>query len=195
MDNNISQITDINLGVPQGSILGPLLFSLYINDLPEVCPPTVTCQMYADDTVIYLHATNKRQAAEELSAAMINISNWLVNLCLHLNTDKTVCMFFSKSTNRDPDPDVIVAGKRLPVVQELKYLGIILDSRLTFKTQVKKVINKIKFNLANFRHIRNNLTTEASKLYINAMILSRINYCLTSWTQIGRTTLRPVEIL
>ena len=94
--------------------------------------------MYADDTVIYVHAINKRKAAQELSATMINISNWLANSCLHLNTDKTVCMFFSKSANRDPDPDVIVAGKRLPVVQEFKYLGIIIDSRLSFKTQVKK---------------------------------------------------------
>lgn len=52
-------------------------------------------------------------------------------------------MFFSKSANRDPDPDVTVAGKRISVVQEYKYLGIILDSQLTFKKQVKKVGNKI----------------------------------------------------
>lgn len=56
-------------------------------------------------------------------------------------------------------------------------------------------MNRLKFNLANFRHIRNNLTTEASKLYFNAMILSHMNYCLTSWTQTGRTTLKPVERL
>lgn len=53
------------VGVPQGSILGPLFFSLFINDLPDVCPSTVNFQMYTDDTVIYLHAKNKKQAAEE----------------------------------------------------------------------------------------------------------------------------------
>lgn len=139
--NKTSQVTENDLGVPQGSTLGPLLFCLYINDLPEVCPSAVTCQMYADDTVIYVHAKNKRQAAKELSATMVNISNCLTNSCLHLNTSKSVCMFFSKSANKDPDPEVTVAGRTLSVVQEFKYLGIILDTQLTFKSQVKKVVN------------------------------------------------------
>lgn len=97
MDQVTSQVVDNHVGVPQGSTLGPLFFSLFINDLREACPPTVTCQMYADDAVIYLHAKNMKQAGEELSASMVNISDWLINSCLHLNVDKTVCMFFSKS--------------------------------------------------------------------------------------------------
>ncbi len=56
-------------------------------------------------------------------------------------------------------------------------------------------MNRITFNMTNFRHIKNNLTTKASKLYINAMILSHINYRLTSWAQTGRTTLQSVETL
>lgn len=129
--------------------------------------------------IIYVHAKNKKQYAKELSASMVSISNWLTNSCLHLNTSKTVCM---KSANKDPDPEVTVAGRTLSIVHEFKYLGIILDIQLTFKSQVKKVVNRIKLNLVNFRHIRSNLTTEASKLYINAMILSHMNYCMTSWT-------------
>ena len=50
--------------------------------------------MYADDTVLYVHAKNKQQAAHKLTAAMVHVSNWLDNSCLHLNTSKTVCMFF-----------------------------------------------------------------------------------------------------
>ena len=64
--------------------------------ITEVFPPVVTWQMYAYDMVIYPHAKNKRQAAEERSASTVNISNWLTNLCLHLNVNKTVYMFFSK---------------------------------------------------------------------------------------------------
>lgn len=91
----ISQLLTNSVGVLQGSILGPLLFSLYYNDLPDVCAPTVNCQMIcADDTVIYLYAKSKKQTAEELSAEMVNITNWLKKSCLHLTVSKTVCMFF-----------------------------------------------------------------------------------------------------
>lgn len=98
-------------------------------------------------------------------------------------------MFFTKSVNKDPELDFIVAGRRLLVVNEYKYLGITIDSQLNFKTHVKKVVNRIQLNLGIFRQIRTNITTEVSKLYLNAMILSHINYCFTSWTQAARTTL------
>ena len=75
-------------------------------------------------------------------------------------------MFFSKSANKDPEPAMLVAGRTLLVMNEFKYLGIVIDSQLTFKPQVKKVVDRFKFNLNNFRYIRNNLTTEASKLYM-----------------------------
>ena len=83
-----------SIGVPQGSILGPLLFSIYINDLPSICPE-VTVQMYADDTVIYAHAPTKQLAPSVLKGAMEKIADWMAHSCLTLNVSKTVSMFFS----------------------------------------------------------------------------------------------------
>lgn len=126
---------------------------------------------------------------------------------------KLQVFFVCKSVNRDPDPDVIEAGSRISVVHEFKYLGMIIHVNLlsltdiiielTLKTEVKKFANRIKFYLENRmrnlrklneeivpqKHMRNNLTTEASKLYIHAMVLSHINYCLTRKAQTGGTTL------
>ena len=149
-----------NLGVPQGSVLGPLLFSLFINDLPSCCPLNVTCKMYANDAVLYVHAKDKKHAAQELTDAMTNVYNWLEKSQLYLNISKTVCMYLSKRANTDSNPNVSVQGKTIEVVQEFKYLGITLDSQLIFKRQIKNIVNKIKFNLSNFRFIRNNLTLE-----------------------------------
>ncbi|CDQ86624.1 unnamed protein product [Oncorhynchus mykiss] len=106
--------------------------------------------MYADDTVIYVHAKIKQQAAQELTTVMVQ---WLSDSCLHLNVKKTVCMFFTKRATDATEPDVYVSRKKLQVVSDFKYLGIILDSNLSFKKQVKKVIQITKFNLANFQFI------------------------------------------
>ena len=93
VSNQKSSALDTLTGVPQGSILGPLLFSLYINDLPSVCSD-VEIQLYADDAVIFTHGSNKLQAAATLANALNSISTWLIQSCLQLNTLKTVCMFF-----------------------------------------------------------------------------------------------------
>lgn len=94
IENVQSSFLNCTAGVPQGSILGPILFSLFINDLPNVCK-NVIMQLYADDAVLYAHAKTKCEAATILSGAMVPVSHWLNNSCLHLNTKKTVCMFFS----------------------------------------------------------------------------------------------------
>ncbi len=180
------------MGVPQGSILGPLLFSLYINDLPSVCTGC-DVQMYADDTVIYVHAKTKEQAASKLGAIMINVNKWLNDSNLVLNVKKTVCMFFTKTHSVvDCDPKMCVSGEIIQVVSHVKYLGIILDSTLSFKKQVKKVLQITNYNLANFRYIRNCLTTIAAKLYINSMIIPHLTYCMTTWSQVKGTTLKPI---
>ena len=90
-----SPYLDNPVGVPQGSILGPLLFSLYINDLPDVCPQ-LSVQMYADDTVIFLHGKNLKTITSSLTSALKEVEHWLSNNCLLLNAKKTVCMVFSK---------------------------------------------------------------------------------------------------
>lgn len=70
-----------------------------------------------------------------------------------------------------------------------------IDSNLTFKSQVKKVCNRVKHSLPNFRYIRNCMSLEAAKMFMNAMIMSHIIYCLTTWSQTSSTTLKPLESL
>ena len=80
--NNIrSTFLKIETGIPQGTVLGPILFSLYINDLPDVCPD-IGLQMYADDTVVYASGSSCTSVADKLNTNLDKISSWLVSSCL-----------------------------------------------------------------------------------------------------------------
>ena len=107
----------------------------------------VVIQRFADDDVIYTHGSNKLQAAAQLPNALNCISTWLIQSCLQLNTSKTACMVFTKKQRSIPDPAKMLPGEKLQVVSEFKYLGLLIDSQLSFKSHVKKVGHRVKFNL------------------------------------------------
>ena len=91
--------------------------------------------------------------------------------------------------------NVFLNGAEIELVSHFKYLGVILDSNLTFKKHIKKVSNTIKFNLQNVKLIRPFLTVNAAKSYLHSMILSHIEYCFTNWLFACATNLKPIEQL
>ena len=170
-----SMLLPNNMGVPQGSVLGPLLFTMYINDLPNTCPG-VSCQIYADDTVIYTSAKTASMAAAQLTQELENISNWLELSQLTLNVQKTVSMCISIRSRPAADTfEVRIKNETLVEMGEVKYLGIILDKNLQFE-QVKHICKKVKPNLNCFRHIRRDLSAKTAQLYMHAMIFSYISH-------------------
>ncbi len=98
-------------------------------------------------------------------------------------------MFFTKRQCNIAS-NITILGKNIATVPEVKYLGIITDSNLTFKTH-KNVRQRVKFSLANFKYIRNTMTFNSAKFYVNAMIMSHLAYCFTSWGQTNSSTLKP----
>ena len=151
--------------------------------------------MYADDTVIYTHAKNREQAASKLTAVLNKVSDWLTSSCLTLNVSKTVGMYFSNKRNAQQQPDIFVNGEVITIVDNFKYLGVIIDSNLNFKKHIKKISRNVRVSLINFRHIRHQLPIHAAKLFMHSMILSHLSYCATSWSQAGVTTLKPLYTL
>ena len=158
----MSAFINCSVGIPQGSVLGPLLFSLYVNNLPLACPEAET-KMYADDTVILAHGRDRCEVAAKLTAAMAKIATWLSDSCLTLNVSKTACMYSYIRKNGN-QPDIFVNGEKIQTVSHFKYLGVTVDSQLSFKKHIKQVCNTVKFNLRNLKCIRNQLPLDAAKL-------------------------------
>ena len=168
-----------------------MLFSLYINDLPERCQ--TGCQLYADDTVIY---TSSSEAAEILSSFLSRVCHWLYDNKLTLNNKKTVSMCFAiKNTPQSEDFCMTLQGEEIEMVKDFKYLGVVLDSRLKFDKHVKKLSKTIKNNLNYFKLFRHHIPIKATQLYMHAMIVSHMSYCVTVGRQAFKTTVKLIASL
>ena len=133
----------ISVGVPQGSILGPLLFLLHVNDLPGM---TSECSilMYADDTVLFCSSPQASLIANKLNNELREIERWLFDNSLFINKTKTEAMLFvtaQRLSNADSF-DIHIDGKQIKQVSEFTYLGVVFDERLSFNGHVKKLISK-----------------------------------------------------
>eukprot|EP00112_Aurelia_sp_Birch-Aquarium-sp1_P020798 Seg5439.2 transcript_id=Seg5439.2/GoldUCD/mRNA.D3Y31 product="putative RNA-directed DNA polymerase from transposon BS" pseudo=true protein_id=Seg5439.2/GoldUCD/D3Y31 len=135
----------VKYGVPQGSILGPLLFLVQINDLTNVVKKC-NIQMYADDTAIYMSHKNISEVEEALTTDMANIARWLENnrLIINLKKGKTETMLFgtSKRLHSKNDLKIWMNEHLIHFVSGYKYLGVLLDPSLNMKEHLQKTLEK-----------------------------------------------------
>lgn len=190
-----SPLLPCSMGVPQGSILGPLLFIMYLNDLPNLCKHS-QCLLYADDTVIYVSDPSPDSINTKLTLDLQSLNDWLTNNHLTINVKKTECMYFHSSrksvTTLVP---VSLASQTLTVTATYKYLGVILDSQLTYRNHVHNLTNKLKQKLYVYNKIRPFLTQTVSNMYLHAIILSKLSYCLPIWSLTTKEITEPLTRL
>ena len=168
-----STLKPILCGVPQGSILGPLLFIIYMNDLPA-CIWDGRGTMYADDTSL----SNKGKTIEDIENKLIpdlsRICSWLQVNKLNLNAMKTEFMIIGTRQNILKIGNLLaikVDGNLIRRVHRTKYLGIIIDDNLSWKDQVDHIATKIKRNLGAMKRVANDI----SEKYIYEYIIQNFN--------------------
>ncbi len=147
-EGKLSDSLLIAKGVPQGSVLGPLLFTIYINCL-DYDMQDANFNFYADDSVMYCSASSGKQAHYKLQSAFDVIQSRIYNLKLVLNVDKTKYMLFSGSTKFDKNVSSLqtLQGTVIESVKEYKYLGIIVDDALSFSSHITQLKKKLKIKL------------------------------------------------
>ncbi len=138
-----SDLLEVVKGVPQGSVLGPLLFSIYINCL-DFNIDKARFHLYADDTIVYCSAPSKQQLVIALQSVFDIIQNRFCALKLVLNVEKTKYMLFSNSRTSLENSIVLQTsqGSQVTSVSEYKYLGIIIDNKLRFGSHIKYLSKK-----------------------------------------------------
>ena len=177
VNGSFSTWRETMIGVPQGSVLGPLLFNIYLNDLFMFVKDAQICN-YADDTTIYACDGNIEGVIATLESDALKIAEWFPNNCMNLNEDKCHLMVFGDKSN-----DVSVNIGRITIKEstEEKLLGVILDKKLCFKQQIKSVCKKAGQKLHALTRISYFLDTDQLKRIMKTFILSQFNYCPLVW--------------
>lgn len=131
------------LGVPQGSVLGPLLFLVYVNELPNTI--NHLCVMFADDATVFISDASKNinQFQNEITNTLRILINWLRTLNLKVNLSKTKILQFRNYKSKPVDISINVSDNTIEQVNEINFLGVTIDSHLTWKSHISKINTKI----------------------------------------------------
>ena len=196
IEKSKSKTRSVTCGVPQGSVLGPLLFLLFINDLATCCP-SGKVRIFADDTTIFFHSDNIDNIIEIASIIMTQLSSWFNANKLTLNADKSSFTIFKSSRKKVQNlPDHIAfLDKQLKRTTHIKFLGITLEENLTWSQHINEVVNKLKRLFHIFYNIRDYLTKVNIKTIYYTMIYSRIKYGIITYGSDGSYKLNKIQVL
>ena len=201
VNNSSSSPSQLMYGVPQGSVLGPILFVLYTTPLSDIIANhSVNHQLFADDTQLQKSAplNEVTNLTKELNACTDNIKTWMTENQLKLNDDKTEALLFPFSSSLKPStgplPDSITLGSHnIPFSDSARNLGFILDSKLSMKKHIIKICQTAYFELKRISSIRRFLTEDATKTLVTSYILSRLDYCNCLLMGTPNSVIQPLQ--
>ena len=192
INNSLSNIENINCGIPQGSILGPLLFIIYINDLIDITKLSV--KLFADDACLSYSCSDTNILEQIVNNELKTINKWRINNKLSVNFTKSNFMVFSRKKDKF-NIQITMDGNRLEKVDETKYLGVILDCKLNWISHINFIKNKISKASYIISKIRYYVDVPILKTIYYSLVHPHLTYCLTAWGGTSVTTLKPVVTL
>lgn len=195
--NNVSsELLDISCGVPQGSILGPLLFIIYINDIVN-CSKVLHFILFADDTNIFYSSSDLSGFIDTVNGELAQLAEWFRANKLSLNIKKTNYILFGNRIRVDSlsTTCITIDGVSVSRVSSTKFLGVIVDESLNWKQHVAHVSSKVSKSIGVINRVRYILSRELLLLLYQTMIYPHLLYCNVIWGNANQTTLYPLVCL
>ena len=196
--NTVLKQLELRFGVPQGSILGPVLFTLYVNDLLTI-PNHCQSMGYVDDTKLLL-ALPPNQTADAVS--MLNddlreITKWCCRNSLLLNPDKTKLLVIGvpQLTKTLPTLSVTLMGKKIEPVTTAKDLGIYIDKSLNYNDHINKISSSCIYKLIMINRISYLLDRKSLLPLIHSFVFNKLLYCSSVWSNTSKKNIKKLQLL
>ena len=171
----------LSCGVPQGSVLGPLFFLIYVNDMAKACPQ-LELVLFADDTNIFAQGKNPSDVFKQVNSGLEELSRWFRCNKLTLNLKKTEYLFFGGPRQGDTVQTTLeIGGERIKQVEGARFLGVWIDQELKWTDHINKVKTKVSQLLGVVGRVSTTLNGRSLKTLYNGIVLPHLQYCLIVW--------------
>lgn len=198
-NGSFSVLKDITHGVPQGSVLGPVLFCLYINDLPfSLSQPDAILDLFADDSSLHTQNKNLESIQNTLQKSINEIDIWCKSNKMALHPKKTKAMLLSTRQKHQLHPlklELNINSTPVEQVSEHRVLGVIFDEKLSWHSHIDNMCKTISRNLYLMSRLKKFVSLNALKLFFHGHILSHINYASNIWCNASQIQIKRLDSL
>ena len=197
INGTLSSLLPVTCGVPQGSVLGPLLFLIYINDL-QACLSTSSPMMYADDTCLTVSSNDPKDLELKLNNELRKVQTWLRANKLTLNVKKTKFLILgsqARLSNLNYRFNIQINGQSIERMYSYRYLGLEIDESLNWQVHIETICKKISASLGALKRIRTFVPQNTLILMYKALVLPYSDYCSEVWGCLGKTLSEKLQKL
>jgi len=197
VSGSLSNSQILTCGIPQGTILGPLLFILYINDLPN-CLSNSVARMYADDTHLTFASNNIETINDVMNLDLSNVNTWFTANKLTLNSSKTEVMligWWQRLVTYDTSPKLVIGGDIIKQVSSVKSLGVHIDENLSWTMHIEKIVKKIALGIGAIKRCRPFVNQTTVESVFNALVQPSFNYCSEVWGHCNKSLSNKLQKL
>ena len=195
VNDSVAKPAFLDSGVPQGSILGPMLFSVYLTPLGDLLKEIkVNYQLYADDTLLYFECSSKHIFnANSVEITIQKVLYWFANAGQQFNENKTEAILISSVKNAPSISSIKVGNVEVKLSNSLKCLGITVDKHLDMDKQVKTVAKNCFYYLRKLHSLQNFVDFETRIVLVRCLIMSRLDYCNSILNGLGMKKLSILQ--